>query len=114
MVRFTLVALAAVPMCHPSVIRCRKLMRHDEGNTLRSQDHREELRALPRNRVECGMAYSPMRQASCPSRWLSLVCKRPRELFGLSKTNTIGYYEDVLQRVLKDRDPVPDRAPQRP
>ena len=23
-----------------------------------------------------GMAYSPMRRASCPSRWLSLVCKR--------------------------------------
>src|SRR5262249_30934520 len=57
MVRFTLVALAAVPMCHPSVIRCRKLMRHDEGNTLRSQDHREELRALPRNRVECALFY---------------------------------------------------------
>jgi hypothetical protein len=28
-------------------------MRHDEGNTLRSQDHREELRALPRNAMEC-------------------------------------------------------------
>src|SRR5712691_6692876 len=47
---FSLVALAAVPMCHPSVIRCRKLMRHDGGNTLRSQDYREELRALPLNR----------------------------------------------------------------
>jgi len=40
-------------MCHPSVIRCHKLRRHDGGNTLRSQDHREELRALPLNRVEC-------------------------------------------------------------
>jgi transposase len=39
------------------------------------------------------MAASPMRLASCPSRWLSLVCKIPITLLGLSETNTIGYQE---------------------
>jgi hypothetical protein len=38
------------------------------------------------------MAYGPTRRASCPSRWLSLVCKLPILLLGLSETNTIGYY----------------------
>ena len=38
------------------------------------------------------MASSPTRRASCPSRLLSLVCKIPILLFGLSETNTIGYY----------------------
>jgi hypothetical protein len=28
--------------------------RHDGGNMLQSQDHREGLGALPLNRVECG------------------------------------------------------------
>ena len=28
-------------------------MRHDGGNTLKSQDHREGLRALPLNAMEC-------------------------------------------------------------
>jgi hypothetical protein len=37
------------------------------------------------------MVSSPMRLASCPSRWLSLVCKIPLSLLGLSETNTIGY-----------------------
>src|SRR5437899_1364064 len=45
-------------MCHPSVIRCRKVMRHDEGTTLKLQDHHEGLRALPLNRVECGKGGS--------------------------------------------------------
>src|SRR5713101_3720167 len=54
MVRFSRVGLAAVPMCYPSVIRSRKLMGHDEGNTLKSQDNHEGLRALPLNSVECG------------------------------------------------------------
>src|SRR5882724_7946969 len=53
MVRFSRVSLAAVPMCHPSVIRSRPLMRHHGGNTLKSQDHHEGLRALPRNPMEC-------------------------------------------------------------
>ena len=53
MVRFSRVGLAAVPMCHPQVIRSRKLMRHDGGNTLKSQDNREGLRALPLNPMEC-------------------------------------------------------------
>ena len=38
------------------------------------------------------MASSPPRRVSCPSRWRSLVCKIPIPLFGLSETNTIGYY----------------------
>src|SRR5262245_34457251 len=33
----------------PQVVRFRKRMRHDGSNTLRSQDHREELKALPLN-----------------------------------------------------------------
>jgi len=37
----------------PQVVRFRQRRRHDGGNTLRSQDHREELKALPRNRMEC-------------------------------------------------------------
>src|SRR5712691_44962 len=54
MVRFARVGLAAVTMCYPSVIRSRRLMEHDEGNTLKSQDNHEGLRALPLNSVECG------------------------------------------------------------
>src|SRR6266446_7791033 len=54
MVRFARVALVAVPMCHPHVIRSRKLMRHDEGNALKSQDNYEGLRALPLNPGESG------------------------------------------------------------
>ena len=46
--------LVAVPTCHPSVLRCRKLMRYDGGNTVQSQDSCTELRALPLHRVECG------------------------------------------------------------
>src|SRR5205809_5462927 len=43
MVRFSRVGLAAVPMCHPQVIRSRQLIRHDGGNALKSQDHRDVL-----------------------------------------------------------------------
>ena len=38
------------------------------------------------------MVSSPPRRALCPSRWLSLVCKIPVLLLGLSETNTVGYY----------------------
>src|SRR5215813_3891213 len=38
------------------------------------------------------MGYSPTRRASCLSRSLSLACKIPILLLGLSETNTIGYY----------------------
>ena len=38
------------------------------------------------------MGYSPTRRVSCLSRSLSLVCKTPILLLGLSETNTIGYY----------------------
>src|SRR5215471_4539170 len=54
MVRFCRFRVAAVPMCHPQVIRSRKLMRHDGGNTLKYQDNRERLRTLPLNPMECG------------------------------------------------------------
>ena len=39
-----------------------------------------------------GMASNPTRRVSYLSRSLSLVCKIPRSLLGLSETNTIGYY----------------------
>src|SRR6266446_5600560 len=61
MVRFSRVGLAAVPMCHPSVIRSRKLMRHNGSNTLKSQDNREGRRALPLNSMECGYASDAVR-----------------------------------------------------
>src|SRR5262245_13122090 len=51
--RWSRVRLAACPLGHLQVIRFCQRMRHDEGHTLRSQDHREGLRALPLNRVEC-------------------------------------------------------------
>src|SRR5262249_1741923 len=38
---------------YPSVIRSRKLRRHSGGNVLKSQDHCEGLRVLPRNTMEC-------------------------------------------------------------
>src|SRR5262245_9795834 len=38
------------------------------------------------------MVSNPQRRAVCPSRSLSLVCKLPIALLGLSETNTIGYY----------------------
>jgi hypothetical protein len=38
----------------PQVIRSRQRMRHDRGNTLSYQDHREGLRALPLKAMECG------------------------------------------------------------
>ena len=38
------------------------------------------------------MVSSPPRWVLCPSQWLSLVCKIPVLLLGLSETNTIGYY----------------------
>src|SRR5215813_3400703 len=38
----------------PSGIRSRKLSRHDGGNALQSQDHRERLRGLPLKAMECG------------------------------------------------------------
>src|SRR5215475_5380011 len=46
-----------------------------------------------------GMVYSPTRRVSCPSRWLSLVCKIPVLLFGLSETNTIDYGDSVTLQV---------------
>src|SRR5437667_1427275 len=39
-----------------------------------------------------GMVSSPPRWVLCPSQWLSLVCKIPVLLLGLSETNTIGRY----------------------
>src|SRR5712692_321072 len=59
MVRFSRVGSAAVLMCHPSVIRSWKLMRHDGGNALKSQDNCEGLRALPLKSMECGIFSTP-------------------------------------------------------
>jgi hypothetical protein len=41
-----------------------------------------------------------MHRASCPSQWLSLVCKIPIPLLGLSETNTIGYYGHLVLRLM--------------
>src|SRR5262245_23939073 len=66
MVRFSRVCLVAVLMCPPQVIRSRQRMRHDGGNTLRSQDNRAELKALPRNTMECGFfVYRCVRDIVC-------------------------------------------------
>jgi hypothetical protein len=54
-VRFARVGLDAFPMCHPQVIRSRMLMRHDAGNTLKSQDNHEGSRVLLLNPVECAI-----------------------------------------------------------
>src|SRR5256712_14015387 len=58
MVRFSRVCLAAVPMCHPQVIKSRQWMRHDGGNTLQYQDPYEGLRALPLKVMECGSLHA--------------------------------------------------------
>jgi hypothetical protein len=42
-----------LPMCYLPIIRSQKLVRHDGGNTLNSQDYREGFRTLPRNPMEC-------------------------------------------------------------
>src|SRR5215813_6305594 len=55
MVRFSRVCLVAVLMGPPQVIRSRQRMKHDGGNTLRSQDNRAEFKALPRNAMECAL-----------------------------------------------------------
>src|SRR5215468_5269029 len=57
MVRFSRVRLAACLMCHPQVNRSRQWMRHDGGNTLQYQDHREELRTLPLKAMECEKSH---------------------------------------------------------
>src|SRR5262249_41211001 len=63
-----------------------------------------------------GMGYSPPRRASYPSPSLNLVCKILRWLYGMSETNTIGYYRTALKtlgepfferRVLVDIDAEP-------
>src|SRR5439155_10501626 len=47
-----------------------------------------------------GMASNPTRRVSCLSRSLSLVCKIPMSLLGLSETNTIGYYDGLVEQML--------------
>jgi two-component system, OmpR family, sensor histidine kinase KdpD len=39
-----------------------------------------------------GRASSPPRRASCPSRWLHLVCNTPVSVLGLSEATIVGYY----------------------
>src|SRR5215468_4739984 len=50
-----------------------------------------------------GMASTPPRRVSCPSRSRSLVCKIPIPLCSLPKTNTIGYYSNGSQAKLQER-----------
>src|SRR6266700_1287358 len=53
MVRVTGGGVAALPMCHPSVITSLKLGRNHGGNALKSQDYRKGFGELPLNWVEC-------------------------------------------------------------
>jgi Transposase zinc-binding domain len=46
------------------------------------------------------MASSLGRLALCPSQSLNLVCKILISLLGLSETNTIGYYDDLVAKML--------------
>jgi hypothetical protein len=39
----------------PQILRCRTLMRHDGGNTLKFQENRDRVTAPPLNPLECGM-----------------------------------------------------------
>jgi hypothetical protein len=54
-------------------------MGHDEGNTLKSQDHREGLKALPLKEMECGIFKST--NGTCciiaPIYWESLLTGPP-------------------------------------
>src|SRR5215471_15954595 len=59
MVRFSRVRLAAVPMCHPQVIKSRQWRRHDGGNTLQYQGPYEGLKALPLKAMECDKLSDP-------------------------------------------------------
>src|SRR6516162_2885091 len=52
-------------MCHPQVIRSRKQVRHNGGDTLISQDHRAGLRALPLKVMECEKARLLARDWRC-------------------------------------------------
>jgi hypothetical protein len=63
-----------IPMCHPQVIRSRNLMRHDGGNRLKSQDHREGPGALPLNSMEC--EYFDHTATSSSARTPSAMAKR--------------------------------------
>src|SRR5215831_12323567 len=49
-----------------------------------------------------GMASNPMPRVSCRSRSLSLVCRIPISLLGLSETNTIGYKAIIRQSLYPD------------
>jgi putative transposase len=44
------------------------MMRHEGGHALNSQDHREELRALPRNAMEYAIFY--VLRTGCAWRYL--------------------------------------------
>src|SRR6516165_7512528 len=65
MVRLSRIGLAAVPIGPPSVLRSRKRMRPDGSNTLKPQDNREGLRALPLNWVECEIFRRFLPQHDC-------------------------------------------------
>jgi hypothetical protein len=75
--RFARVGLAAVPMCHPSVIRSRQLRRPDVGHTLTSQDHHEWLGTLPLNPMECGHSSDCASGHVCSSGLRSPCILRP-------------------------------------
>ena len=56
-VRVCRVGVVAVPKVSPQIITSRQLMRHNGGNTLQSQDHREGLGTLPLKAMEWGIYF---------------------------------------------------------
>ena|SRR5215510_2822224 len=55
MVRLVRGCLAWLRIGLPQVIRSRERMRHDGGDTLKSQDYHAGLRVLPLKAMECGI-----------------------------------------------------------
>src|SRR5262249_8412843 len=95
MVRFSRVGLAAVPMCHPQVIRSRQLIRHDGGNASKSQDNREGLRALPLKAMECGFIW----ELDCGKKDRRLFKKAIKTLNKIARhTNDLSLFTDGERR----------------
>jgi hypothetical protein len=67
----------------------RSLVAHT-GRLVTKAELRQHVWGLPSMSWSSGMAYGPTRLASCPSRWLSFVCKIPVVLLGVPETHPLG------------------------
>ena len=56
-------------MSHPQVLKSRKLMKDDEGNTLKSYDNHEGLKTLPLNAMECAILNSTTLESNKSVAW---------------------------------------------